>query len=279
MAYADPLDPATPGDGNFAGQGDDRIREFKRAMIQRLETFFADVDADPMVPIVGIIPDAAVPGLAHINTQLGTFFTDPLAVTLVPKDDSIPQSAIMGGGSAAEGGTNTAALQDHAVTEPKLADDSVSLRTIQDNAVTGPAIKDAEVSTPKLGDGAATLAKINSEVKDVVYTLSILKYVVPGGVVLGGNDASSGTSYHVADLPLSGLAPGLPVFASIAADPGNQVGNGNGPRARLASIQVYTLADKVRLIFQNIETGDGVTNIAGVEINVYVLHPLSVAYP
>jgi hypothetical protein len=279
MAYADPLDPATPGDGNFAGQGDDRIREFKRALIQRLETFFADVDADPMVPIVGIIPDAAVTGLAHINTQLATFFVDPLAVTLVPKDNSIPQSAIIGGGSAGEGSVNTAALQDRSVTEPKLADDSVSVRTLIDDAVTGPAIKNGEVSTPKLGDGAATLSKLNSEVKDVVYTLSVLNHVVPGPLVLGGNDAHPENSFYTVDLPLSGLVAGLPVFASISADPGLQVGNGDGPRLRLAYIEVYTLVDKVRVILQNIETGDGVLNVGGAEINVFILHPLSVTYP
>lgn len=48
MAYADPLDPLTPPGSEGMVTGDDRIRELKRAIIQRLLSVFVDVDVDPM---------------------------------------------------------------------------------------------------------------------------------------------------------------------------------------------------------------------------------------
>lgn len=48
MAYADPLDPVTPAGSEGLVNGDDRIREMKRAIIQRLLSVFVDVDVDPL---------------------------------------------------------------------------------------------------------------------------------------------------------------------------------------------------------------------------------------
>jgi len=49
MAYVYALDPTTPASTDFARNGDDEIRNFKAAVRERLLSFFADVDADPMV--------------------------------------------------------------------------------------------------------------------------------------------------------------------------------------------------------------------------------------
>lgn len=48
MAYVDPLDPLTPAGSDGIVNGDDRIRELKRALIQRLSTVFVDTNADPL---------------------------------------------------------------------------------------------------------------------------------------------------------------------------------------------------------------------------------------
>lgn len=48
MPYADPLDPLTPGGSAGLVDGDDRIREMKRAIIQRLGSIVVDVDANPL---------------------------------------------------------------------------------------------------------------------------------------------------------------------------------------------------------------------------------------
>lgn len=60
MAYADPLDQTVPVENDFVSQGDDYIREVKRALRQRINSFFQDVDADPLVPKDGIITTAMI---------------------------------------------------------------------------------------------------------------------------------------------------------------------------------------------------------------------------
>lgn len=49
MAYTEVLNPATPADGDLLSAGDDSIRQFKRAIIERLLTIVVDVDANPLV--------------------------------------------------------------------------------------------------------------------------------------------------------------------------------------------------------------------------------------
>jgi hypothetical protein len=49
MAYTDPLDPITPTDADRVSGGDDRIRELKRALIERFSTIIEDLDDDPLV--------------------------------------------------------------------------------------------------------------------------------------------------------------------------------------------------------------------------------------
>lgn len=49
MVYVNPLDPATPAATDPVGQGDDRMRELKAAVIERLASVFVDVNTDPMV--------------------------------------------------------------------------------------------------------------------------------------------------------------------------------------------------------------------------------------
>lgn len=50
MAYNNEFDPLVPTDLDPAHEGDDRIREIKAALIERLETVFEDIDEDPLVP-------------------------------------------------------------------------------------------------------------------------------------------------------------------------------------------------------------------------------------
>lgn len=49
MAYPTPFDPATPTDANWLDQGDDRIREIKRGLIERFSTIIDNFpDGDPL---------------------------------------------------------------------------------------------------------------------------------------------------------------------------------------------------------------------------------------
>jgi hypothetical protein len=47
MAYINTFDPTTPTGANLVSQGDDRIREIKAALIERIESMVLDIDADP----------------------------------------------------------------------------------------------------------------------------------------------------------------------------------------------------------------------------------------
>lgn len=57
MAYANELDPTTPTNLDPAHQGDDQIRGIKAAMIERLNTVFENIQADPLVPKVTVFGD------------------------------------------------------------------------------------------------------------------------------------------------------------------------------------------------------------------------------
>lgn len=51
MSYSDPFDVTTPSGGQNLALGDDRLRELKRALSQRLSTFFSNwPDGDPLTP-------------------------------------------------------------------------------------------------------------------------------------------------------------------------------------------------------------------------------------
>jgi hypothetical protein len=150
MAYADPIDAATPTDADFAGQGDDKTREFKRGVRQRLASFFVDPDADPLVPKANSIPvtvfaDNTFPGQKLVpDSILSSKLADGAVIQLKLADNAVA----------------TAKIIDGAVTTPKLADNAVTNPKLDDDAVTTSKILDAAVTTPKIADGAVTLAKL-----------------------------------------------------------------------------------------------------------------------
>lgn len=131
MAYADPINAATPdGAVDQARQGDDNIREFKRAVQQRLASFFIDYNADPMVPKAASIPGAALVDLAVLTAKIAD-----LAVT-------------------------TAKLADGSVTAVKLAALAVGTANIIDAVVTQAKLANLSVGTAQIIDAAVTAAKV-----------------------------------------------------------------------------------------------------------------------
>lgn len=96
MVYVNPFDPATPSDLDPAGQGDDRIRELKAAIIERLETLVADFDGDPLVLLADVI--------------------DSLQIK--------------------DGAVVTSKIPDNAITTPKIPDGAITLPKIPDNILT-----------------------------------------------------------------------------------------------------------------------------------------------
>lgn len=176
MAYPDPLDPATPSDADISGQGDDRIREFKRAVIQRLLSFFTDVNVDPLVPKHGSIPVT----IFDDDSVDGKF----LKVASVPADRVIGGGG--GGGAPGPNTVNSAALQDNAVTNAKIADNSVDARTIAPDSVGNSELQDDAVNTANILDNAITRPKIAAVTRGVLGYVTKGAFNVPAGNLLAG---------------------------------------------------------------------------------------------
>lgn len=194
MAYADPVDPATPGDPDIAGQGDDRIREFKRGIRQRLMSFFIDVDADPLVPKHASIPV----DVFNDDSVDGKF----LKVASVPADRVIGGGG--GGGAPGPNTVNSAALQDNSVTNLKIGDNAVDERTIAPDSVGNSEMKDDAINTAEIVDNAITRPKIAAA------TRGVLAYITKGSFNVPAGNLLAGPTYHkTIDIPvaINGVVP------------------------------------------------------------------------
>lgn len=168
MAYVDPLDPISPPSTEAVGQGDDRIREFKRAIIERVESFFTGVDIDPWLPKDGSIP----PSIFADNTFPGS--------KLIDGSISLAKLATMPFPGT---GTITAVeLADGSVTTPKLADASVTSAKLVAGAVGNAALAAGAVRRANLYDGLK-----QDLVRWQVYTLILGSTVLGAGLVARGS--------------------------------------------------------------------------------------------
>jgi hypothetical protein len=180
MAYGDPLDQSTPADLDMAGQGDDRIRELKRALRQRLASFFVDVDADPLVPKAGSIN----PAVAFADGSIpGTKITI----------NSLPADRIIGGGGGGGGGVTdnsvyTNAIQNLAVSNGKLADNSVDARVIAPGAVGSSELAVDAVNNVAIIDGALSRSKILPALKANLTFIATHIFQFPPATILAPGD-------------------------------------------------------------------------------------------
>lgn len=185
MAYADPVDPATPADSDIAGQGDDKIREFKRGLRERLISFFVDIDADPLVPLHGSIP-------------VDVFDDDSVDGKFL-KTASIPADRLIGSGLGTVGPNSVGPtqLQDNAVTNLKLGDNSVDARVIAAGAVGNTELAADAVNTNNILDNAVTRPKIATATRGVFGYITRGDFAVPAGNMLVG------PTYHkTIDIPV-----------------------------------------------------------------------------
>jgi len=60
VPYTEPLDPNAPADSDDVADGDDSIRQTKRAFIERLLTVFQDLDVNPLEFIDAFIKTANI---------------------------------------------------------------------------------------------------------------------------------------------------------------------------------------------------------------------------
>ena len=189
MPLVEPYDPATPADVHDLSQGDDRIRELKRALTERLVRVWSNwPNGDPMTWVAGIVPGSALANLsiasAHIidrNVTSAKIALDAIIQELIADgavgSDQIANLAVISG-KIADLAITTGKIADLAVTDAKIA--SVAGAKIADNtiatakyadlsvttakiallAITEALIAAGAVSTDKLADDAVTAAKI-----------------------------------------------------------------------------------------------------------------------
>ena len=80
MPYTNALDPTTPLGSDPVSAGDDQIRSVKAALIERINSWFGDVNADPWVPQAGRIFPSNIRIDGAAGTQRILWFTTAGAV-------------------------------------------------------------------------------------------------------------------------------------------------------------------------------------------------------
>lgn len=79
MAYANTLSSAAPADTDLLSLGDDAIRVLAAALIERLLTVFADLNAQPMQLLLAAFPDGLITGAKLVD---GTIPAAKLALAI-----------------------------------------------------------------------------------------------------------------------------------------------------------------------------------------------------
>jgi|SRR3982750_34427 len=235
MVYVNPMNPATPADGDVTSQGDDRIREAKAAWIERLSTIFTDINLDPLVFRAGVIAGTAIANLGIDTAQLAD-----AAVTAVKIEDNAVTDAKINGMDGAK-------LTDNTVTGPKLVDDSITGSKLADATVDATKLADNAVTTLKLANDAVTNAKILDNVIELVKLsatakgkISVTKHV-DLNVVTGNQGSDTNTSVGGAAFP--------------GAAVNDQVVIG------FPDVDIWTAQDKVNTWFAYVDAADHVTLI------------------
>jgi hypothetical protein len=179
MAYANPLDPTTPPDDEALSLGDDKIRQFKAAVIERLETLVTDVDADPLV----LNPDT-VPNTAIVDGAVdGTKIADASIVTAHLVNGAVTDSKLVtvDGAKIVDATLTGAKLQDRTVTASKIGENAVGPVELADNSVDAPNIIDGVITGGKISDDTLDTVKLTPAVRDLLsITKNISVHVVTG---------------------------------------------------------------------------------------------------
>ncbi len=232
MPYANPLDPTSPSGGSNANQLDDRIRELKAALIERLLTIVTDVNAQPLVLKPDIVTASAIladaVGQAEIaNNAVGTAELIDRNITAIKiallaitsaeiADNAITQLKMadnsVGTAELIDGSVTDTKLASNSVTNVKMANDSVDNAEIVNGAVNEPKLANLAVGTAKIADTAVTQPKLAAALESKLITM------VSGVRVLTQSETTLATGeYREHDIDVTGAVVGRPCFASWVA--------------------------------------------------------------
>lgn len=221
MPLIETYDPAQPADVDQSGQGDDRIRELKRALTERLIRVWPNwPNGDPLTWTNGIIPSAAmtfaaggVPAAslpAKSVTQaliallaVGTPELIDLAVTAAKIANGAVGDVQLGAFPGSHINDNTlpgVKIVDASIGSSKYALLSVLTGVLADGAVTTAKLADASVSNAKVIDATLEIAKLSVTAKGLI---SLTKFV---DVAVAASTLGSRNTLTIAAQALAGVA-------------------------------------------------------------------------
>lgn len=296
MAYANPLDPTTPSGGANANQLDDRIRECKAALVERLLTLVTDVNLDPLVLKPSVVSqssiadnainqakmaDASVGTAELIDRNITAIKIALLAITAAEIADSTITQLKMADNSVGtaeiiDANVTNAKLAANAVTQSKMADDSVGTAEIIDANVTTAKILDANVTTPKIADDNVTEPKLSAALRGAV-----LEFVSGQRTLTQAETSLATDQYREYDVTCTGAIVGdRPVIAYWTATnyPTTGAADATGgwiPGDEMRLDAWCIAADKIRIRFFN-RTGSTIDmGATGASVRVFQLKRLT----
>lgn len=267
MPYADPFDATTPTDANPVGQGDDRIRELKRAINQRMADLANGWPDGPLslkIPNLYIvaamianktitaaqIADATITALQLADGAVGTAelangaVTDDKLAALAVATANVQLEAItdaliasVGGGKIVDDTITTAKYKDASVTKAKLANLSVDTGQLIDLAVTA----------AKMADSTITMAKLSAA---LMGKLGVPKYVdlaIAADIAIASRATST-----LADIAFPGAVAGDGVIVGL---PASYAAATDGSQDKLVMMAAVAKADAITPVLRNNNDG------------------------
>lgn len=290
MPFSNPLDPATPSGGSNANQLDDRIREVKAALIERLLTLVTDVDLNPLVmkPLtvpVGALVDGAVTApklaanavtqVAMADASVGTAEIIDLNVTTAKINDGAVTAVKIANGSVgttkmAAASVDATILADNGVVTSKILDANVTAAKLGPNAVTTVKILDANVTTAKLADGAVNTVKIAPVEQGLMAIMLAATRVLTQAETSIPND-----QYKEYDIAMAGAQVGKPVIVQWTGtgypNAGAPSAGGWTPGDQLTIFAWCILAGTIRVRISNRTGGALDMGVTGATVKVFQL--------
>ena len=271
MAYpSGDIDTTIPTDANLLEEGQARIRETRRYLLERLTSIFVDPDADPLVLQDGTVATSIIADLAVTAAKiaLATITTAQLADaavtgakiadTTITEDNmgagsvgtaelidlSVTNAKIIGldGSKLVDGSVATAAIAAAAITTGLIVAQAITTALIADLNVTTGKLADGAVTTAKITDGAVTAAKLDAGVTGDQLEMREVDFAFAGATLVHDTTINSTVQTFTGVVAGDNLGIGIPQAHFSEAAP-------------LLSFQAVAYADGFRFIVQNLSGG------------------------
>lgn len=285
MPYTDgDINILTPASSADLGEGDDRIRELKRQILDRLNSLVADAQVNPMalkantVNTTQLVDSSVIAAKLAADSVTGVKILDGAITSAKLTDGLITTNKLQDGAitaaKLAAGSVTSAAILDGTIVAADLADGSVATAKLQDSAVTNVKIGDAAVSNGKIQDSAVSAAKLLAEavttakIQDLAVTPGKLAATVNDlflearhlDVTLAAQVVGASATVTLGPYTLPGLDPLDMMIVAPPVDVGNVT---DASRIKLVTYLAVAYGDSFILIMSNPYASSSLTVPAG----------------